>query len=122
MDPRMRPVSVEILIAVGALLLLFQFKLLPLDLTNPITLLVLLLFMAEFVRILYKLRNLRMEGVNVGDESLKSPVWYGASERVGNVDYKINKTLQPVYWVIAIAFIVAGVVGVVAAIMVSISR
>jgi hypothetical protein len=122
MDPRMRPVSVEILVVVGVFLLLFQSKLLPIDLTSPVTLLVLLLVVAEFVRILYKLRKLRKAGVDLADESMKSPVWYGVSPKVGNVDYKINKTLQPVYWVIAVAFITAGVVGVIAAVMISISH
>ena len=128
MDPRMRPLSMEILIAVGLLVALFQLnqqKLSPIDITdmsNPVTVIILLIFVAEFFRILYKLRKLRLEGVDLSNESLKSPVWYGASLQAGGLDYKINKILQPIYWAIAITFLVAGAVGIVAAIMISISR
>ncbi len=118
----MRPVSVEILVVVGVFLLLFQANLVPMDLTNPITLGVLLIVVAEFGRILYKLRKLRNDGVDIADEGTKSPVWYGVSQKVGNIDYKVNRALQPVYWAITIVFLLVGIVGIIAAVMISISR
>ncbi len=104
MHPRFKPLAIEITITVAIFLLLFQGGILPSDLSNPYVLLVVGVFIAEFIRILYKLRRLRLEGVDIDDEGLKSPVLYGASSKLGNFDYQWKKNTKPIYWIIGIVF------------------
>ncbi|MDP3956687.1 MAG: hypothetical protein Q8P97_01695 [bacterium] len=91
MDPRFRPLSFEIIIAVAVFLFLSQSGILSTDISNPITLTVALLFVVECFRILYKLRKLRKAGVNIAEQSYRSPVVDAVSPQMGNAYSQINK-------------------------------
>jgi hypothetical protein len=89
MDKRFRPISIEMCVAVIIFLVVAQ--LLPQDLTNPFTLVFFLLALAEFIRILYKLRKLRKEGVDISAQQYRSPLYDAMSPKMGNTYSFFNK-------------------------------
>jgi hypothetical protein len=89
MDQRFKPVSIEIGVAVIVLLIVSEA--LPKDLTNPITLTFLLLMVAEFIRILYLLRKLGKEGVNISEQEYRSPVYDSISSQAGDTYAKFSR-------------------------------
>ena len=91
MDPRFRSFSFEMIIVVAVFLTVFQSGILSMDVTNPITLTVLFLFVIECFRILYKLRRFRKEGVNIAEQSYRSPIVDTISPRIGSSYTQINK-------------------------------
>lgn len=104
MDPRFRPISIEIVVAIALFMILFQTGIVTADATSPITLLFLAVLIAELVRILWKLRNLRKAGVDIDHQGMRSPVWDAVNPKVGDAYYTVRQWEQPLFWLIGIVF------------------
>lgn len=105
MNPKFKPISIEILVTIFLFLFIFSKDgLVGPSLDSLLIKVVLLVFVIEFLRILYKLHKLSMSGVDIDDEGMKSPFWYLVKPKVGESLYKKDKFLKPVYWTAAIIF------------------
>ena len=91
MDPRWRPVSIEIMVTCIVLIGVFQLHLISMDVTNLVTQIVLLIFVAEFVRILYLFNKLKNEGVNIAAQAYRSPLADSLGTRTGNAYAAFSK-------------------------------
>ena len=111
-DSRFRPLSIEIGIVLTLFVIVFQFNLIsqPIDLKNPLTTGFLLLFTIELVRILIKLRRLRLAGADTDNEGYKSPLLYAANGHVGDFFFRWQKAFRPIYWIIAVFFVLMALV------------
>jgi len=104
MNPKFRATSLEILLFLSVLIMLFKTGVIT-DVTIPLTQTILVLSAAEAVRVLLKLRRLRQGGIDIDDQGLRSPLLYAVSPHVADLDYKFHRTLRPLYWACAIVFV-----------------
>ena len=68
MDKRFRPISFEIIIFIAIFLYIFHLKIILDNISSPLVIILLLFGLAEFIRILYELRTLKKEGVNIDEQ------------------------------------------------------
>ena len=91
MDPRARPLSIETVVFITIFLLIFKLGIVSMDVTNPVTLILLLLALIEFVRILYKFHVLKKEGVDIDEQGYRNVVVDTVSPQMGDTFAKANK-------------------------------
>lgn len=93
----MKALAIEMMIVLGIPLLLFQSNIIPLD--GPFTFPIALLALAELIRLLYKFRQMRLQGINIADEGLKNPLLYSVNPRLGDFGYRWVRFQKPLLWV-----------------------
>jgi hypothetical protein len=114
MDPRFKPIAIEITIFLIVFTVLiggrnnygdFTEGLIKKNMDSGWYLLLLFVFAAELVRITWKLRKLRKQGVNIDDEAMKSHNPDMTNPEKNEIEYINAKKSQPIYKIMTWMFV-----------------